>query len=319
MKIGERRAKMSYKLVEGEVRLFYRSTRLVGSRPDGDSAWFKPDNPNLLSDIGHRSADFNQGGFVQLRFEGIDALELHYPGSDHQLEAPTIAARDFLLEGFGFDPDHIEYAPNDDIPTAVRSSKPVAVRAHILTRAIDPHGRPVAFVFAGTAPERSGADLFIDTDRLDNSLNAALMQEGHVYPAFYSAREVNGERVGGLPWDLRDYLTGLANNAIGANNGVWPDDESTNNPQIRQKSDLFALAIWPKLYRRLAKFFDDPNADHSNLFGFEDWLHADRRGRDDLILVLPIGEILNFSDILTIAADTISMDYSPNDLVIVPR
>jgi hypothetical protein len=64
---------MPYKLIEGEVRLFYRSTRLVGSRPDGDSTWFKPDNPNLLSDIGHRSADFNKGGFAQLRFEGIDA------------------------------------------------------------------------------------------------------------------------------------------------------------------------------------------------------------------------------------------------------
>ena len=310
---------MPYKLVEGEVRLFYRSTRLVGSRPDGDSAWFKPDNPNLLSDIGHRSADFNKGGFAQLRFEGIDALELHFPGSDHQLEGPSVGARDFLLEEIGFDPVDIEYAPNDDIPTTVRSSKPVAVRAHILTRAIDPFGRPVAFVFSGTAPERSGADLFLDTDRLDNSLNAALMREGHVYPGYYSAREVNGERVGGLPGDLREHLTGLANNAINSNKGVWPADEYTDSPQITQKSDLFALAIWPKLYRRLAKYYDDQNADHSDLFGFRDWLHDDRRGRDDLILVLPIGEILNLSDILTITIDTISMDYSPNDLVIVPR
>jgi hypothetical protein len=297
---------MPYKLVEGEIRF-------------GDSAWFKPDNPNLLSDIGHRSAKFNKGGFAQLRFEGIDALELHYPGSDHQLEAPTIAARDFLLGGFGFDPDDIEYAPNDDIPTSVRSSKPVAVRVHILTRVIDPHGRPVAFVFAGTAPERSGVDLFVDTDRLDTSMNAALMREGHAYPAFYSAREVNGERVGGLPWDLRDHLSGLAKSASSANKGLWPDDKSILNTQVTQKKDLFELAIWPKLYRRIAKFFDDPNADHSNLFGFRDWLHANRRGRDDLILVLPIGEILNFSDILKITADTISMDYSPNDLVILPR
>ena len=48
-------------------------------------------------------------------------------------------------------------------------------------------------------------------------------------------------------------------------------------------------------------------------------MHADRRERDDLILVLPIGEILNLSDILTITSDTISMGYSPNELVIVPR
>ena len=58
---------MTYKHVEGEVRLFYRRTRLVGSRPDGDSAWFLPDNPNLLSDIGDRSAVFNAGNFARVR------------------------------------------------------------------------------------------------------------------------------------------------------------------------------------------------------------------------------------------------------------
>ncbi|GAF89757.1 unnamed protein product, partial [marine sediment metagenome] len=204
-------------------------------------------------------------------------------------------------------------------PTTVRSSKPVAARAHILTRAIDPFGRPVAFGFAGNAPERSGADLFLDTNRLDNSLNAALMREGHVYPSFYSARQINGERVGGLPGDLRERLTGLANDAINADKGVWPHDQSTDSPQVTQDSDLFQLAIWPKLYRRLAKYYDDENANHANLFGFRDWLHADRSGRDDLILVLPIGELLNLSDILTITANTINMKYLSTDLVIVPR
>jgi endonuclease YncB( thermonuclease family) len=310
---------MPYKLVEGEVRLFYRSTRLVGSKPDGDSAWFKPDNPRLLSSIGQRSAKFNKGEFAQLRFEGIDALELHFPGSDHQLKDPSVEARDFLLENLGFDPDEIEYAPNDDIPTTIRSSRPIVVRAHILSRAIDPFGRPVAFVFPGNAPERSGSELYLDTARLDTSLNAALMREGHVYPAYYSGRMVNGERIGGLPGDLREHLTGIAVNAINNNKGLWPNDESTNSPQIRQQSDLFVLAIWPKLYRRLAKYFDDPNADHSNLFKFRDWLQADCSGRDDLIIVLPIGEMMNLSDILTTTANTISMNFSPKDLVIVPR
>jgi hypothetical protein len=78
------------------------------------------------------------------------------------------------------------------------------------------------------------------------------------------------------------------------------------------------LAIWPKLYRRLAKYFDDPNADHSNLYGFRAWLHADRSSRDDLMIVLPIGELLNLSDILKITAKTIRMKFSPKDLVIVP-
>jgi hypothetical protein len=119
--------------------------------------------------------------------------------------------------------------------------------------------------------------------------------------------------------DLREHLTGLANSAINPPKGVWQHDRSTDNPQITQKSDLFQLAIWPKLYRRLAKYYDDPQADHANLFGFRDWLHEDRSGRDDLVLVLPIGELLNLSDILTITSTTISLDYSPSELVIVPR
>lgn len=310
---------MSYKLVEGEVRLFYRSTCLVGSRPDGDSVWFKPDNPRLLSDVGQRSADFNVGGFAQLRFEGIDALELHFPDYDHQLEEPAVEARDFLLANLGFDTNQIVYVPNDDIPRTVRSSRPIVVRAHILTRAIDPWGRPVAFVFPGNAPQRSGSELFLDIPKLDTSLNAALMQEGHVYPAYYAARVIHGERIGGLPGDLREHLTRLANNAISNDRGLWSNDNSNNRSRIRQKSDLFNLAIWPKLYRRLAKFYDDEAANHSDLIGFRDWLHADRSERDDVIIVRSIGELLNLSDILNITAQTISMNYSPSDLVIIPR
>jgi hypothetical protein len=187
---------MPYRLVEGEVRLYYRSTRHVGSRPDGDSAWFKPDNENLLTNIGYRNAELNKGGFTQLRFEGIDALELHFPGSHHQMVQPARKARDFLLEDLGFDPNELEYAPSDDVRTYIRKSRPISVRAHILTRAIDPYGRPVAFLFAGNAPERSGTDIFLDEARMDTSLNSALLNGGWAYPAFYSARIVNGGRVG---------------------------------------------------------------------------------------------------------------------------
>ena len=171
--------------------------RLIGSKPDGDSVWFLPDNPELLRNIGGRSAKLNGGGFVQLRFEGIDALELHYPGSNHQLKKPTVDARDYLLKNLGFDLSAIEYAPNNNIPTHVRSTEPVFIQAHILTRGIDSHRRPISFVFKGKAPETNGSSIFLDTDRLKQSLNAALMRQGHVYPGYYCARVVKGKRVGG--------------------------------------------------------------------------------------------------------------------------
>ena len=48
---------MSYRLIEGEFHLFYRRQRHVGSRPDGDSVWFKPTKPNLLRDDPDRDDD----------------------------------------------------------------------------------------------------------------------------------------------------------------------------------------------------------------------------------------------------------------------
>jgi endonuclease YncB( thermonuclease family) len=310
---------MAYRLIEGEVRLFYRTTRLVGSRPDGDSAWFKPNNPKLLQDIGQRDAKLNKGGFAQLRFEGIDALELHFPGSAHQSKNEAVAARDFLLEKLGFPVKDIEFAPNDDIPTTVRNSNPVIVKAHILTRAIDPFGRPVAFVYPGTAPEPSGSDIWLDVPRLNRSLNAKLIAQGQAYPAFYSAREINGQRIGGLPGPLRERLASLAIDSFNAGRGLWPVDETHDNPKIGNIQELQTLAIWPKLYRRLAKFFSDGTANHNGMQGFIDWLHADLSGRDDRLWITTIGEMLNFSDILSVSGKRISMDHFPEDIIIVPR
>lgn len=83
--------------MKGEFHLFYQGQRHVGSRPDRDSMWFQPNDATHLAELDGRSVDFNGGGFTQLRFGGIDALELHYAGSNHELEAPTVAARDRLL------------------------------------------------------------------------------------------------------------------------------------------------------------------------------------------------------------------------------
>ena len=307
---------MPYKLIEGEVRLYYHSTRHIGSRPDGDSAWFKPDNPDLLSNINGRSAKFNKGGFAQLRFEGIDALELHYPGHHHQMLSFATSAREYLLDKIGFDTTQIEYAPNPDVSTAVRSCVPVACRASILTRAVDPFGRPVAFVFAGNAPEYSGTSVYLDVDRLDTSLNASLIRQGEAYPAFYSAREVNGVRAGGLPGDLRQHLTFLSDEAKTASRGLWNDDTTNSDNQIGGEADLFSLAIWPKLYRRLSNYYLN-NTDPS-IPKFMAWLQTDS-SRNDLVFVLSIGEMLNLSDILASQDNTIKMKYEPKDVIVVPR
>ena len=300
---------MSYRLIKGKFRLYYQGTRKVGSQPDGDSVWFEPDQPALLSNLAGRSADFNGGGLAQLRFEGIDALELHYPGNDHQRADAAVAARDVLLARIGF--TAVTYAPHDDIDRTVRTSTPVEIRGYILARTIDPFGRPVAFVYTGNPPENDGTDIFLRTPRLNQSLNARLMSLGHVYPAYYTARNNQG----GLPSDLRDHLTDLAINAWNADRGLWPVDDSRNNPRIRNRGELMALAIWPKLYRRLAIYFRAGNAGLAN---FETWLRAEPH-RDDEIWIIPTSELGNLHDVVEITGDRINMLYWSEDLMIVPR
>ena len=57
---------MPYTLIKGKFALQYQGQRRVGSRPDGDSVWFKPNQPNLLNNLGGRSAEFNNGNFGRI-------------------------------------------------------------------------------------------------------------------------------------------------------------------------------------------------------------------------------------------------------------
>lgn len=300
---------MSYRLVRGTFALWYLNKRHVGSQPDGDSLWFRPDQPRLLQGIAGRSAKLNAGGFAQLRFEGIDALELHFVG-EHQHAAAAIAARDFLLKTGGF--RQVVYAPGSDLSLTVRSSTPTEVRGHILVQTIDPYRRPVAFVYAGNPRERDGSDVFLDVARLNSSLNARLMAQGHVYPAYYAARA----NLGGLPVDLRERLTALASQAWTNDRGLWPVDVSRDNPRVRGLEDLRRLAIWPKLFRRLVNYFGDGTR---KLSGFETWLRDKPEDRDDELWIIPTGELANLHDIIAVRGDRIDMLYWPEELVIVPR
>lgn len=297
---------MSYRLVKGEFHLFYKKTRRVGSRPDGDSVWFKPDEPDLLMNIGNppRSTHLNGGGFAQLRFEGIDALELHYNGSNHQNKQCCVSARDRLLKLLGF--QSVTYAPNDDIPSYVRDSSPKKIDGYILTRNIDPFQRPVSFVFQGKASASDGADIWLDVKLLKDSVNAKLMAEGEVYPGYYT----------GLPTDLRNHLTNDAIAARGANKGLWSKDSSLAWNQIASINALTPLAIWPKLYRRLFSFF---KAGNNSITAFEAWLRQDSHERDDQIWIISEAHLGNIHDIFEVSGTKIQMLYHPEELVIVPR
>src|SRR5215203_1021969 len=117
---------MSYRLVKGEYAA-------IGGQPDGDSVRFRPDNEDLLKNFPQGDAQITERGATkgtcQLRFEGVDALELHYPTpADHQEINAARRARDFLLFDL-LNYDDVQF----DTKENVTSSVPLAIRGYILT------------------------------------------------------------------------------------------------------------------------------------------------------------------------------------------
>jgi len=139
---------------------------------------------------------------------------------------------------------------------------------------------------------------------MTNSLNAQLIAEGHAYPAYYT----------GLPTDLRNQLTNLANDAKTNGSDIWQVDISLSDTQVNNADNLEQLSMWPKLYRRLFTYFAD---DNTGIGDFEEWLRDDGK-RDDELWIISRGEFGNMHDIFTITDNEIRMTISPDDIVIVP-
>src|SRR5215471_8455182 len=143
-----------------------------GFQPDGDSMQFKPDDPSLLDKLDRvdKTYRLTSIGSTQLRFEGIDALELHFEGH-HQPRPLADDARDALTGLLGMNP--VPYAP----PKNITVKPPVphdGTRGYILARALEAHGRPVSFAYAGDPTEADGASLTLRSPLLTKSLNYKL-------------------------------------------------------------------------------------------------------------------------------------------------
>ncbi|MGH3818861.1 MAG: hypothetical protein ACRDRE_14105 [Pseudonocardiaceae bacterium] len=112
---------------------------IVGYEPDGDSVRFIADDATHYQTLkrADRIRPSRRDGSVQLRFEGVDAPELHY-GTAAQPLGDT--ARDALLGWIGF--TEIEFDKNRS--TKVTAAEPTTVRAAILAQMVEVNGRPVA-------------------------------------------------------------------------------------------------------------------------------------------------------------------------------
>lgn len=295
---------MPYKLIKGKFHIHYSDIPRQGPEPDGDTLKFEPDTPAFVDTI-HRPGGigpaFNGRGFINLRFEGIDALETHFAQS-HQNEEFANAARDFVLDKAGF--QTVDFF--SDLPNKVEAAAPHPTEGYIFAKTLDGHGRIVAFVFAGPPPLVDGSDVFVTPDMIASSINAQILEAGLVYPTFYTT----------LPADLRNSLKQKTVAARAAGSGLWPSAVGAKGAaaDIPDFQTLQTLVLWPKLFRRLVRFFAGGRV---NLAEFPCWLREDPVDRDDAIM-LPNSEIGNMHDLFKISGQTVEMKLLTEDIVILP-
>lgn len=303
---------MAYTLLRGSFVIRYADLPGQGPEPDGDTVKFLPDQPALVDllprDSGH-PAKINAHG-VSIRLEAIDALETHFVGTHQELLGAN-AAREALLAQLGF--TGVTFFP--DAPNRVEHADQDSVTGHVISNGIDANGRVIGFVYPGEGTAADGANVELGEDEVNQSVNAALLGSGLVYPAFYST----------LPEPLRNQLANVSRNARAAADpaGIWP--RSTADPdgaaEVADLAALQELVMWPKLFRRLVSYLTDQSRTGGaplTLDGFDAWLRADPVQRDDALLLLDDQRPARLHDVLRAAGRTIQLTVWPEEFVIEP-
>lgn len=293
-----------YTLIRGDFYILYPDLPRNGPQPDGDTISFLPDHDDLvqaLKRFSNRSANRRHLNTYSVRLEGIDALETHFEGR-HQEITLANAARDKMLELMGF--GAVTFWP--DRPNNVRTAQNHPVRGYLLANGIESNGRVLGFVYPGDRTGDDGDRIHVGGPDFERSANGQLLLRGLAYAELYQT----------MPIDLIQHARRLVAEARGGRLGVWGREDVAvgKRAQIQGLQDLPELVMFPKLYRRLVKYFSDGN---SGLANFDTWIRADATDRDDT-LVLPSTELGNLHDLYDIDANGIALLLKPEDVIFNP-
>jgi len=283
---------------------------VVGKEPDGDSVRFLADTPDLYQQLARafRIKPSTKDGSVQLRFEGVDAPELHYGNAAQPLGAE---ARTRLLDRLGF--SHVVYQSSP--PTMVESADPPdGVRAAVLSSMAEANGRPVAYLLVGgdDALPADGVWTLVDDLLLRNTINAWLLGEGLAYYTVYTS----------TPASHRDTLRALAADARHRRVGVWDLDQTADFALTDQDSiGPAGQLILPKLFRRCTDYLKAVAKGFSG--NLSDWIVSVSTGtgsRDENDQVLVCDRVqVHLSDLLEQRNNRIAFQADLLDITFVEK
>jgi endonuclease YncB( thermonuclease family) len=235
---------MPYRILKGTVSI-------DGKSPDGDTLafhvkdaedWIWPKTQD------GRFPRFNVKYQANIRFEAIDALELHYTVNNiypmitvKQPLGLAKQARDRLLELCGFDLSRVTENDQFRITDPDDQHKEVTLAYN----GIDPYGRIIGFVFTEEMPfhvDDAHPTVYLYPEHVAKSVNAQLLKEGLVYPTYY----------GDLYPSLRDAFTDITHQARQQSIGIWKDNAAEFVlPRKPALAEIENIVMMPKLFRRL--------------------------------------------------------------------
>jgi endonuclease YncB( thermonuclease family) len=236
--------------------------RIAGTRPDGDTVRFVPDDTTEWDLVpGPYQVERNATGGANLRLEAIDALETHYrpPTGGPELHQPAPfadKAADELLSWLGFQP--VQRKPDG---TVKAPTTPAEVPGFILTRGAERYGRCVALAGRGAGPAASGTQVHVTTAMLKQTANHHMLATGLAFPTYYRS----------LFSELRTELTKAVKAAREGGKGLWPVDKTNSGVEVVAPPVVSEDVLLPKLYRRLAEYIVLNDGDPA-LDGFLDFL-----------------------------------------------
>jgi endonuclease YncB( thermonuclease family) len=208
--------------------------------PDGDSVRFIANDPELYQFL-HRSERINPSptdNSVQLRFQAVDAPEVHY-GRDAQPLGDE--SRDYLLKVMGF--KKIQFSGNK-----VTSAKPDSIPGAILSQAVERNGRPVAYALLEKEIDglEDGESVNLTAELLRKTLNFKLLEQGFAYLNLYSS----------VPLVHRGVLQTVTRTARSEKLGIWAVDRTPNFTldDITSITPPTGQLIYPKLFRRCVDY-----------------------------------------------------------------
>jgi endonuclease YncB( thermonuclease family) len=327
---------MDYYLIKGH---FY----VLGQSPDGDSVKFKADNPKHWEKINSAAKDeflevlnnpYKSGRkkkadkemhAVQLRLQGVDALETHYcpPGrrmpNYSQPEEYADLATDRLLEILGVSTAswNKKAGRRSNImsitlgagqqATELRVLKGEAytevLPGYVVVNDFDPRGRPLAWAFAGKTRRRNGGKVSPSSLKslLPKSINYQLLAEGLVYPYFFST----------LQKSLRAVLQQGAEKASQKKLNIWSKDRTMSGVTTDNVSDITQkYLLQPHYFRKIIRFIHQSKTLNGQLD-----LSTLYDGQNPYLFLIKEADFKRTDEIVVVTKNRIRLTAHPSNIV----